>query len=157
MKAMNADPDRNIALAAAAAGQARAACLQLARSSLAARNLALESAADALLASTPAILAANQQDLANATGSAAFQDRLLLNETRIAAMAQGLRDIAKLPDPLDRVLAEWTRPNGLHISRVAQPIGVLGMIYESRPNVGADAAALASTRRAPFTRPLPPA
>ena len=62
---------------------------------------------------------------------------------RVAAMAQGLRDVAALPDPLARTLAEWTRPNGLVISRIAQPIGVIGMIYESRPNVGADAAALA--------------
>jgi glutamate-5-semialdehyde dehydrogenase len=140
---MNAEPDTNISLLAAAAGLARAAAAKLARSSSAERNQALTAAADALLASTPMILAANQQDLAQATGSAAFQDRLLLNATRIGAMAQGLRDIAALPDPLARVLAEWTRPNGLVISRVPQPIGVLGMIYESRPNVGADAAALA--------------
>ncbi len=143
MPAMNADPDSNIALLQVAAGLAREAALALARATSATRNLALEAAADALLAGIPEILAANQQDLANAKGSAAFQDRLLLTESRIAAMAQGLRDISALPDPLDRVLAEWTRPNGLRISRVPQPIGVIGMIYESRPNVGADAAALA--------------
>ncbi len=143
MKPMNADPDRNIALLQAAGALAAKAAGALAQSGLAARNLALQAAADALIATMSAILTANQQDLANATGSAAYQDRLLLNEARIAAMAQGLRDIAALPDPLDRVLAEWTRPNGLRISRIAQPIGVLGMIYESRPNVGADAAALA--------------
>jgi glutamate-5-semialdehyde dehydrogenase len=143
MPAMNADPDSNLALLQAAAGLARAAAGALARSTSLQRNLALDSAADALLTGMPAILAANQRDLANATGSAAFQDRLLLTEARVAATAQGLRDIAALPDPLDRVLAEWTRPNGLHISRVPQPIGVIGMIYESRPNVGADAAALA--------------
>jgi glutamate-5-semialdehyde dehydrogenase len=140
---MNAEPDSNIALLAAAAGLARAGAHALARASLAQRNLAMTAAADALLASAPAILAANQQDLAAARGSAAFADRLLLDEPRITAMAAGLREIAGLPDPLDRVLAEWTRPNGLRISRVPQPIGVIGMIFESRPNVGADAAALA--------------
>jgi len=143
MQTMNADPDSNVALLQAAAGLARAAAGVLARSTSSRRNLALESAADALLAGMPAILAANQLDLANVQASAAFQDRLLLTEERVAAMVQGLRDIAALGDPLDRVLAEWTRPNGLRISRVPQPIGVIGMIYESRPNVGADAAALA--------------
>jgi glutamate-5-semialdehyde dehydrogenase len=143
MRRMNADPDHNTALLAAAADLARTAALALAQSSLAQRNQALLAAANMLVASAPAILAANLQDLASATGSAAFQDRLLLNEARIGAMAEGLREIAALPDPLDRVLAEWKRPNGLVISRVPQPIGVLGMIYESRPNVGADAAALA--------------
>jgi len=143
MRRMNADPDHHTASLAAAAGLARNAAFALARSSLADRNRALLAAADALVASAPEILAANLQDLANATGSAAFQDRLLLNEARIGAMAEGLREIAALPDPLDRVLAEWQRPNGLVISRVPQPIGVIGMIYESRPNVGADAAALA--------------
>jgi glutamate-5-semialdehyde dehydrogenase len=143
MPAMNADPDRNTALLREAAGQARAASAVLARASGAQRNLALQSAADALAAAAPEIMAANRQDLAAASGTAAFQDRLKLDESRIAAMARGLREIAELPDPLDRVLAEWTRPNGLRISRIPQPIGVIGMIYESRPNVGADAAALA--------------
>jgi glutamate-5-semialdehyde dehydrogenase len=140
---MNADPDSNVALLASACGLARAAAATLARSSGAARNLALAAAADALLDGAPGLIAANQQDLANVQASAAFQDRLLLSEARIAGMAQGLREIAALPDPLDRVLAQWTRPNGLLISRIPQPIGVIGMIYESRPNVGADAAALA--------------
>jgi glutamate-5-semialdehyde dehydrogenase len=143
MKRMNAEADLNTAALQAAAALARAAAAQLARSSLAARNQALLSAADELIAATPAIIAANQRDLAAASGTAAFQDRLLLNPARIAAMAAGLREIAELPDPLARILAEWTRPNGLVISRIAQPIGVIGMIYESRPNVGADAAALA--------------
>jgi glutamate-5-semialdehyde dehydrogenase len=143
MPRMNAEPDLNAAAFAAAAVKARAASAQLARSSLAARNQALLGAAEALLAAAPEIIAANQRDLAAASGTAAFQDRLLLNPARIAGMAAGLREIAALPDPLDRTLAEWTRPNGLVISRVPQPIGVIGMIYESRPNVGADAAALA--------------
>ncbi|WP_048861498.1 glutamate-5-semialdehyde dehydrogenase, partial [Acidisphaera rubrifaciens] len=70
------------------------------------------------------------------------RDRLTLTPARVAAMAEALEVVAALPDPLDRVLADWTRPNGLRIQRVAQPIGVIGMIYESRPNVGADAAGL---------------
>ncbi|MBE7248529.1 MAG: glutamate-5-semialdehyde dehydrogenase, partial [Actinomycetospora chiangmaiensis] len=74
--------------------------------------------------------------------SPAYKDRLTLNPARVEAMARGLEEVAALPDPVGRVLAEWTRPNGLLIRRVAQPIGVVGMIYESRPNVGADAAAI---------------
>ncbi len=140
---MNADSDRDVGLLESAAGQSRAAAALLAAAPAAARDLALVTAADALLAGTAGILAANQRDLANATGTAAFQERLLLTESRLAAMARGLREIAALPDPLNRVLAEWTRPNGLRIRRIPQPIGVIGMIYESRPGVGADAAALA--------------
>ena len=90
-------------------------------------------------------MAANKQDLeaAQERGLAgALLDRLELTEERIAAMADGLEAIADLPDPLARVLAEWTRPNGLRIQRVAVPIGVIGVIYESRPNVTADAAGL---------------
>jgi glutamate-5-semialdehyde dehydrogenase len=140
---MNADPDATATRLAASASAARDAAYVLARSSAAARNAALMAAADALDAGTAEILAANDQDLATATGTAAFQDRLRLTPARIAAMAAGLREVAALPDPLDRVLAQWTRPNGLTITRIPQPIGVIGMIYESRPNVGADAAALA--------------
>jgi glutamate-5-semialdehyde dehydrogenase len=140
---MNADSDFCARLLAEAAVAARAAARVLARSSAASRNEALRAAAAAMDETMPAILAANDLDLAGATGTAAFQDRLRLTPARIAAMAEGLREIAALPDPLDRVLAEWTQPNGLHISRIPQPIGVIGMIYESRPNVGADAAALA--------------
>jgi glutamate-5-semialdehyde dehydrogenase len=140
---MNADADRNAPLLAQAAGAARQAAQVLARAPAAMRNAALAAAAAALEAGTADILAANEKDLTAATGSAAFQDRLRLTAARVAAMAAGLREVAALPDPLDRVLAEWTRPNGLVISRVPQPIGVIGMIFESRPNVGADAAALA--------------
>jgi glutamate-5-semialdehyde dehydrogenase len=89
-----------------------------------------------------AILDANATDLAAFAGATAFRDRLTLTEARIESMAKGLEDIAALPDPLARTLADWTRPNGLRIRRVATPIGVIGMIYESRPNVGADAAGL---------------
>ena len=91
---------------------------------------------------TAEILAANAADLAACTGTAAFRDRLALTESRVDAMAKGLEDIAQLPDPLGRTLADWTRPNGLRIQRIATPIGVIGMIYESRPNVGADAAGI---------------
>jgi glutamate-5-semialdehyde dehydrogenase len=125
-----------------AAHGARAASRALARSSAAQRNDALYAMAEALRAQAPAILAANAADLAVSSGTAAFRDRLALNDSRVEAMAKGLQDVAALPDPLDRVLADWTRPNGLHIQRIASPIGVIGMIYESRPNVGADAAGL---------------
>jgi glutamate-5-semialdehyde dehydrogenase len=140
---MNADPDLNGSLVARAGEAARAASRVLALSGAEARNAALRAAADALDARTAEILEANARDLAGATGTAAFQDRLRLDAGRVAAMAQGVREVAALPDPLARTLAEWTRPNGLVISRIAQPIGVIGMIYESRPNVGADAGALA--------------
>ena len=98
--------------------------------------------ASALRARVPSILTANASDLAAFSGTASFRDRLTLTGPRVEAMAKGLEDIARLPDPLARVLADWMRPNGLHIQRIAQPLGVIGMIYESRPNVGADAAGL---------------
>ena len=125
-----------------AAGAARAAARVLARSTEEARNAALRSMANALRGQAGDVLAANGADLAESGGTPAFRDRLLLTEARIEAMAKGLEDIASLPDPLGRTLADWTRPNGLRIRRVAMPIGVIGMIYESRPNVGADAAGL---------------
>jgi glutamate-5-semialdehyde dehydrogenase len=143
MPAMNADFDVNGQAMAVAGTAARRAAAVLALATDATRNAALLAAADAIVAATPEILAANARDVAGHTGSAAFLDRLVLDERRVAAMAQGLRDVAVLPDPLARTLAEWTRPNGLRISRIAQPVGVIGMIYESRPNVGADAAAIA--------------
>jgi glutamate-5-semialdehyde dehydrogenase len=140
---MTTDPS---SLAAAwlaeAAAKAKAASAFLARTSDEARNAGLLAAAAALRGATPAILAANAQDLAASQANAAFRDRLTLTPDRVEAMARGLEDIAALPDPLARILAEWTRPNGLRFRRIATPIGVIGMIYESRPNVGADAAAL---------------
>ena len=129
----------------AAAKRAKAASAVLATTPAAQRNAALTAAAAALRARAAAIEAANATDLAAfdaAGGTKAFRDRLALNPARIEAMAAGLEDIAALPDPLDRVLDEWTRPNGLRIRRVPQPLGVIGMIYESRPNVGADAAGI---------------
>ena len=121
---------------------AREASRVLARLPGAARDAGLRQAAAALRAHKAAILAANAADLAAYTGTAAFRDRLTLTDARVEAMATGLDEIAALPDPLARVLASWTRPNGLAISRVPQPLGVIGMIYESRPNVGADAAGI---------------
>ncbi len=128
-----------------AARDARDASAALARMPAEARNSALRAAAAALRDAADAIMAANTADVTAfdaAGGAAAFRDRLLLTPTRLAGMAQGLEDVAALPDPLARTLADWTRPNGLHIRRIATPIGVIGMIYESRPNVGADAAGL---------------
>ena len=125
-----------------AAGAARAASHVLARTTDAERNAALRAMAGSLRSHAPNILAANAADLAACAGTAAFRDRLALTEPRVDAMATGLEDIALLPDPLGRTLADWTRPNGLRIRRIATPIGVIGMIYESRPNVGADAAGI---------------
>ncbi|MDQ2805254.1 MAG: glutamate-5-semialdehyde dehydrogenase [Pseudomonadota bacterium] len=125
-----------------AAEAARLASRTLARASGAERNGALRAMGAAIRAHTADILAANAADLAVCTGTAAFRDRLALTPSRIGAMGRGLEDIADLPDPLGRVLAEWTRPNGLCIRRIATPLGVIGMIYESRPNVAADAAGL---------------
>jgi glutamate-5-semialdehyde dehydrogenase len=122
-----------------AAEAARAASHVLARTSNAERNAALCAMAAALRAHAAEVLAANAADLAACTGTAAFRDRLALNDARVDGIAKGLEDVAKLPDPLGRTLADWTQPNGLRIQRIATPIGVIGMIYESRPNVGADA------------------
>ncbi len=107
------------------------------------KNIALKFAAAAIRKHAPKILAANAQDLAAAKDlTAALRDRLTLNETQIEAMARGLEEIAVLADPIGRELARWQRPNGLNIQRISTPIGVIGMIYESRPNVTADAGAL---------------
>jgi glutamate-5-semialdehyde dehydrogenase len=125
-----------------AALAARAASRVLARSSSAQRNLALTAAAAALRARQASIIAANAADLAAYEGLSALRDRLRLDARRVEAMAVGLEEIAALPDPLGRIMAEWTRPNGLGFRRVSTPIGVIGMVYESRPNVGADAAGI---------------
>ena len=125
--------------------QARAAVRSLAGMSGEARDQALRAAAEVIRGGAGTILAANARDLETARQrglSSALQDRLALDDQRIEAMAVGLEAIADLPDPVGRVLADWTRPNGLRIRRVAVPIGVIGVIYESRPNVTADAAGL---------------
>jgi len=140
---VNALTDQNAALLETAARAARAAASQLARAGTEPKNLALRQAAAAIRTDAPRILTANLADLAAAPAlSPAFQDRLTLTPARIEAMALGLEEVAALPDPVGRVLAEWTRPNGLRFQRVAQPLGVIGMIFESRPNVTADAGAL---------------
>ncbi|MFI0396973.1 glutamate-5-semialdehyde dehydrogenase [Paracoccus jiaweipingae] len=125
---------------------ARAAAADLAFAPAASKDAALNAAAQALLARSDQIIAANERDLAYARDkglSEAMIDRLRLDAGRIAAIADGLRAIAAQPDPVGRVLAEWDQPTGLHIQRVATPLGVIGVIYESRPNVTADAGGLA--------------
>ena len=125
--------------------RARAAARKVALSPAAQRNAALLAMADALRARSARILAANAQDLTEgkAAGlSGSFIDRLALDETRLAAIADAVGEVADLPDPLGRVLAEWTRPNGLRFERIATPLGVIAVIFESRPNVTADAGAL---------------
>ena len=125
--------------------EARKAARTLANAPARAKTDALIAAAAALRAHAGEILAANARDLAAAKAkgvASAFFDRLLLNEARIEAMARGLEEIAALPDPVGRILARFERPNGLTIERVATPLGVVGIIYESRPNVTADAGAL---------------
>jgi glutamate-5-semialdehyde dehydrogenase len=124
---------------------AKAAARQLALASSETKNRALNAMADALLASKDAILAANAEDLRAVEGKglqASFVDRLTLSDKSIAAMAQGLREIAELRDPVGETIAAWERQNGLRIERVRTPLGVIGVIYESRPNVTADAGAL---------------
>ena len=140
---MSAD---ELAEAMGALGQAaRRAAGELAVASTETKNAALRAMAEAIRRNMPAILAANAADLDAAEIGGmpdAFRDRLTLNEERIEAMASGVEEIAALPDPVGSVLAAWDRPNGLHIERVRTPLGVIGVIYESRPNVTADAGAL---------------
>ena len=130
------------------------------------KKAVLLSMADALEADTPAILAANTLDLAAAqdTISPVMQDRLRLTQGRIADMAAGVRAVAALPDPVGRTLASHTLPNGLQVNKVSVPLGVIAIIYESRPNVTSDAASLTFQAgsvcvlrggRSPFT-PTPP-
>lgn len=128
-----------ISAASAAASRAQRALALTPRSK---RDAALRAVAKILRERTGVILEANSRDLSAFAGSEAFRDRLALNPQRIEAMAAGLEAIAQLDDPLDRSLGEWVRPNGLAIRRVPSAIGVIAMIYESRPNVGIDAAGL---------------
>jgi len=130
----------------AAGNAAREAQRQLAQALAATRTAALEAMSARLRAAGPLIIDANAADMRAARDAgrdAAFLDRLMLDAARIAAMANGVAAIAAQPDPVGAVAAEWTRPNGLHIQRVRTPLGVIGMIFESRPNVAADASALA--------------
>ena len=125
--------------------RAKAASRPLAIASAEQKNRALNAMADEILAKQSEILEANARDLENAQKSglaASFIDRLTLTADRIDAIAVAIREIAALEDPVGAVIAEWDRPNGLHIERVRTPLGVIGVIYESRPNVTADAGAL---------------
>ncbi|NTS32510.1 glutamate-5-semialdehyde dehydrogenase [Phyllobacterium sp. BT25] len=125
--------------------KARVAAQPLAIASPDKKTAALNAMARAIERRQAEILAANREDVANgvtAGMSTAMLDRLTLDEKRIACIAESIRTIAALPDPIGTVIAEWDRPNGLHIERVRTPLGVIGVIYESRPNVTADAGAL---------------
>lgn len=133
------------ALVAALAQAARAAQRVLAAMPSAARADALRRAAEALRAAAPQVLAANAEDLAAGTArglSGAMLDRLMLDEARLAGVADAVAAVADLPDPVGQVIDAYTQPNGLHFQRIRVPIGTIGIIYESRPNVTADAAAL---------------
>jgi glutamate-5-semialdehyde dehydrogenase len=136
----------DIATAMEAIGRAaKDAAQQLALTPAKAKNTALLAAAAAIRANKAAILAANAQDLVEAESkglAAPLRDRLVLNDVRVEAMAKGIEEVAALSDPVGETIAEWTRPNGLKIARVRVPLGVIGIIYESRPNVTADAGAL---------------
>ncbi|MDJ0608370.1 MAG: glutamate-5-semialdehyde dehydrogenase [Kiloniellales bacterium] len=124
---------------------ARAAAEALGRASPEAKTESLVRAAAALRQRRDEILAANAEDMAAAEGKGltpALLDRLALDADRVESMAKGLEEVARFPDPVGRVLAEWDRPNGLRIAKVSVPLGVIGIIYESRPNVTADAAGL---------------
>ena len=125
--------------------RARAAARALALCSKDEKNAALMAMADAIEAAEDDILAANAKDLEAAPGyglNAAAVDRLRLDSARISAMAKGVREVAGLPDPCGEIIRQWTRPNGMQITKIRVPIGVVGIIYESRPNVTADAAVL---------------
>ena len=149
--ASNELPTASMAAAAATAlvaemgAAARAALPALAAASTAQKNAALLAAAAAMRAGATEILAANERDLvaARAAGlSPAMLDRLALDAKRLEGIAQGLEQVAALPDPVGAITGEWTRPNGLHFQRVRVPLGVIAIIYESRPNVTVDAGAL---------------
>jgi len=123
--------------------RARAAAAQLAQLSSEEKNALLLAVADALEGHAESILSANHQDVETSGLEGAMRDRLLLTPTRIRDMARGVREVAGLADPVGETLAEWTRPNGLRIRKLRVPLGVVGIIYESRPNVTVDTAVLA--------------
>jgi glutamate-5-semialdehyde dehydrogenase len=139
-------PQADVAAEMATIGKAaRAAAGVLALAGTETKNRALHAAAAAIRRNAGAILAENARDVADVIRSgstAAFADRTRLDDKRIEAVARAVEDVAALPDPVGTVLAAWDRPNGLHIERVRTPLGVVGIIYEARPNVTADAAAL---------------
>ena len=122
--------------------RARQAAAPMAQLSTAKKNAILLVMAETVEANAKSILDANREDVETSGLTGAMRDRLLLNPTRIGEMARAMRDVANLADPIDETLAEWIRPNGLRIRKVRVPLGVVGIIYESRPNVTADAVAL---------------
>ncbi|KQZ80907.1 gamma-glutamyl phosphate reductase [Mesorhizobium sp. Root157] len=145
LKAHDRSTDDTIAMMAGIGRKARAAARPLAIATAERKHAALVGMAEAIAASEQDILDANAIDMSNgeeAGLSPAMMDRLKLSPARIRAMADGIRAIAELRDPVGDVIAEWDRPNGLHIERVRTPLGVVGVIYESRPNVTADGGAL---------------
>ncbi len=121
----------------------RAAAAKLALLSTADKNGLLLAIADAIEAHGESILAANRQDVESSGLEGAMRERLLLTPKRISEMARGVREVAALPDPIGETMTDWTRPNGLHFRKVRVPLGVVGIIYESRPNVTVDTAVLA--------------
>lgn len=123
--------------------RARQASTKLALFSTEEKDALLLAIADAIQAQSQSILAANREDMETSGLEGAMRDRLLLTPERINEMAQAVRDVAALADPIGETLSEWTRPNGLHIRKVRVPLGVVGIIYESRPNVTVDTAVLA--------------
>ena len=132
-------------LVTAIAQRARSASLVLATASTAQKNAALLALAEALPAAADTLLAANARDLAQAEANGMTKaqiDRLTLTPTRLAALAESVRQVAALPDPVGQELEAWTRPNGLRMRKVRVPIGVIGIIYEARPNVTIDCAIL---------------
>ncbi len=132
--------------------QARAAAYRLAQLSSDEKNAILRAMASSIRANAAALMQANDKDLAAGVEkglSAAMLDRLRLDEARIEAMAAGIDQVATLPDPVGQVMDAWERPNGIRIEQVRVPIGTIGIIYESRPNVTADAAALVSRQATP--------
>ncbi|MBM3557772.1 MAG: glutamate-5-semialdehyde dehydrogenase, partial [Alphaproteobacteria bacterium] len=145
MSAPAAKPDDAFALIDRMGRAAREAARTLALASTETKNRALIAAAAAVERRSEEILAANFRDMAQAEArglSAALLDRLKLDHVRLQGVAKGLREVAALPDPVGAVIADWTRPNGLRIRRIRTPLGVIGVIYESRPNVTADAGSL---------------
>ena len=145
MQSVTQDNDNLETLMAKIGQRARKAARVLGNASTEQKNKALLASADALRQRAAAILAANALDMADAEAKGvkgSFLDRLKLDAARLESIAQAVADIAALKDPVGRVLAEWTQPNGLRFERVATPLGVIGVIFESRPNVTADAGAL---------------
>ena len=127
------------------AAAARAASVEMVTLTRAAKDKALHAMADALAAAEPELLEANAVDVAAAREAGTEEsivDRLALNPSRVAGMVQGLRDLASLPDPVGDVVRGWRLPNGVSVRQVRVPFGVVGIIYEARPNVTADAAGI---------------